>query len=500
MYRIDNETSIASLPTPSAAGTNPNSYFTHGNAELGVPATILEADFMNHVQEEICRVIEYTGASLDKANLGQLLTAIKYIQQNNVLSYAASTTAANTYTATLSPAIASYTTGAPIFIKFTHHNTGAATLNLNGLGAKSIKRLDGTALSDSDIVDGQIAMLIYDGTNLQLINPDMTATIAAISSSITTNVATLKTGIQNQSYTYILDTGAANVYVATLSPAVTSYVTGLTLTIKVANTNTGASTINVNGLGAKTIKTMKGLALVGKELVAGTVVTMSYDGTDFKLGYGIRRTAVQVFSATGTYTPNTNMYECIIEAVGGGAGGGGGAASSGVGCGGGGGGGAYSRTLSTTAAIGASQSVTIGAGGAGGTAGNNNGTAGGNTSVGSLCVAVGGSAGVGAAANTQSNSAAGGAAASGTGDFKVSGGDGGPGPGTGLGTVTMPGSIGGSSYFGGGAAPAQTTVAGNNATVYGGGGSGGCSGLSSGARAGGNGKDGYVIITELLLV
>jgi hypothetical protein len=39
--------------------------------------------------------------------------------------------------------------------------TGAATLNLNGLGAKSIKRFNGNALASGDIVSGQPVTVIY---------------------------------------------------------------------------------------------------------------------------------------------------------------------------------------------------------------------------------------------------------------------------------------------------------------------------------------------------
>jgi hypothetical protein len=42
-----------------------------------------------------------------------------------------------------------------------HANTGAATLNLNGLGAAAIKRPNGNALLANDIVSGQAVVTIY---------------------------------------------------------------------------------------------------------------------------------------------------------------------------------------------------------------------------------------------------------------------------------------------------------------------------------------------------
>jgi hypothetical protein len=48
-------------------------------------------------------------------------------------------------------------------------NTGAATINISALGAKSIVKNGTTPLSAGDIVSGAIIQIVYDGTNFQLI-------------------------------------------------------------------------------------------------------------------------------------------------------------------------------------------------------------------------------------------------------------------------------------------------------------------------------------------
>lgn len=171
MYKIDNETAANSLPTPEAVGVNPNSYFTKGDPGSGIPATIVTADWANAIQEEICYVITQAGLTLDKTVRTQLLQAIKLFAQDAAYTYAASTTAANTYTATLSPVPLAYSVGMPVNIKFTNANTGAATINLNSLGAKSIKLQNGNDLFAGDINATFIAQLMYDGTNFVLLNP-----------------------------------------------------------------------------------------------------------------------------------------------------------------------------------------------------------------------------------------------------------------------------------------------------------------------------------------
>jgi hypothetical protein len=210
----------------------------------------------------------------------------------------------------------------------------------------------------------------------------------------------------------------------------------------------------------------------------------------------------QVFVAGGTYTPTTGMLYCVIECVGGGGGGGGSANSSSgqYGAGGGGGGGGYSRLVASAATIGSSQTVTIGAGGTAGTSGNHDGGAGGDTSVGTLCIGKGGSAGGGAAANSSGSGGAGGVA--GTGDFSVPGQDGMPGglnTGGAVNTLKFPVSgNGGNSLLGFGAVQGAAQSAGGAGNNYGGGGGGGRSSGAGGAVTGGAGAGGIVIITEYI--
>src|ERR1700724_45415 len=68
------------------------------------------------------------------------------------------------------------------------------------------------------------------------------------------------------------DTGAANAYVITFGagqavPA--AYVTGMEVAFKALVTNTGASTINVNGLGIIAIKRGNGVALAAGDITSG---------------------------------------------------------------------------------------------------------------------------------------------------------------------------------------------------------------------------------------
>lgn len=77
------------------------------------------------------------------------------------------------YAITLTPALASYITGQVLWFKANTANTGAATLNVDGLGAKAIKKVAGgvtTVLADNDIRAGQYVCVVYDGTNFQMLS------------------------------------------------------------------------------------------------------------------------------------------------------------------------------------------------------------------------------------------------------------------------------------------------------------------------------------------
>lgn len=81
----------------------------------------------------------------------------------------------------------------------------------------------------------------------------------------------------------VLDLGATNVVVVALDFAPAAYTFGLELTVKVAATNTGGATINVNGLGPVAILRADGSALQAGDLAAGRVVKVVFDGFYFRL-------------------------------------------------------------------------------------------------------------------------------------------------------------------------------------------------------------------------
>jgi hypothetical protein len=89
--------------------------------------------------------------------------------------------------------------------------------------------------------------------------------------------------VQQQTFSYAADTGSANAYAVTLSP-VPSLVAGEPVVFLAAHTNTGASTLAVNGGSPIAIYKQGGMiALAAGDIVSGQMALLGYDGTHFQM-------------------------------------------------------------------------------------------------------------------------------------------------------------------------------------------------------------------------
>ena len=114
---------------------------------------------------------------------------------------------------------------------------------------------------------------------------DFTVTGSPVTGTGTLTVAggVTKSGVQQEAYTYAADTGAANAYAITLSPAPT-LVAGSTVCFKAANSNTGASTLAVNGGSAIPIRANgPTTALTSGQILVGQLIDATYDGTVWQI-------------------------------------------------------------------------------------------------------------------------------------------------------------------------------------------------------------------------
>jgi len=147
-------------------------------------------------------------AATDAAQYGQLQAGATTI---------ATVSGTDTLTGSLIPAIAAYATGNLFSFVAVATNTGAATINLNSLGAKSITKSGTTALAAGDLVSGQVYLIEYDGTRFQLINPSsVSASVSSISFGSTgLTPATATTGAVTVAGTLAVVNGGTGVTTST---------------------------------------------------------------------------------------------------------------------------------------------------------------------------------------------------------------------------------------------------------------------------------------------
>jgi hypothetical protein len=313
------------------------------------------------------------------------------------------------------------------------------------------------------------------------------STLNDIATALSTTAATTRSlwptsgQVQDGTFVYLTGVAGTDTITATAPLTMTAYVAGQTFRFVTAGGNSGAVTLNINGIGQRDVTKLGAVALSAGEFASGQLVQVSYDGTRFQTSVTTPTAVVQqIFTATGTYTPTSGMRYCIAEMVG--AGGGGYTAAGGSYGGAGGGAGEYARGVFTAANIGASKAVTVGTGGA---AGANGGT----TSLGTLLTAVGGTGA------TTGVGGPGGTGGTGTG-LHVTGGDGESGGVANASPATVGGS-GGASFYGSGGRGGQGNLDNGQAGRAKGSGGGG-NGYSGSWSTAGSGSDGLVLVTEYI--
>jgi len=105
---------------------------------------------------------------------------------------------------------------------------------------------------------------------------------SAFQSSVANLDVSLKIS-QDGSQVYAADGGATDAYAISLNPTLTAYTAGMSVSFKANTVNTAAASLNIDGLGAITIKKNHDATLADGDIEAGQVVTVVYDGVDFQM-------------------------------------------------------------------------------------------------------------------------------------------------------------------------------------------------------------------------
>lgn len=109
-----------------------------------------------------------------------------------------------------------------------------------------------------------------------------------VNDAVYTTIPSLPTAtvVQNSTSTTLSSVSGTDTILGVLTPTLTSYSNGQTFRFTAVATNTGAVTINIDGLGAKAITKTGATPLVAGDIAIGAVVQITYDGTQFQLVSG----------------------------------------------------------------------------------------------------------------------------------------------------------------------------------------------------------------------
>lgn len=200
---------------------------------------------------------------------------------NNLISVSGT----NTLIGTSVPPYIAYTPGMTVSFIPAATNTGAVTIDLDGLGAKNVYYDQTTALSAGAIQSGKVITLEYDGTRFQLINSFVTAQIP---DGVITP-AKLSTG--GPTWT---SAGAVSVALATGS---LGYSTGAGGAVTQATSRTTGVTLN-KPTGAITLFTAAGSATAATFTVTNSLVAATDTvALSVKSGTNVYLTAVTAVAA-----------------------------------------------------------------------------------------------------------------------------------------------------------------------------------------------------------
>lgn len=160
-WTFDEEVTIPVLPVADTDAASKK--YVDDTAIAGAPnATTTEKGIVQIATQAQLNAGTDTGST--GASVVPVPSNIALSVQNSKWSYAVDAQASDTYAITLAPAIAAYADGQMFAFKANTANTGAATLNVNGKGAITIKKNHDQDLETGDIEAGTILIVVYDST------------------------------------------------------------------------------------------------------------------------------------------------------------------------------------------------------------------------------------------------------------------------------------------------------------------------------------------------
>ena len=198
-----------------------------------------------------------------------------------------------------------------------YNGSGVFTINTAGQPVITGTTISSTTFNNltADLATGLTTALTKDGQSTPTANIGMGAfKITNLAAGTVASDAARLDQVQGGAATFITVAGT-DTLTGTTTHALAAYATGNQFSFLVANTNTGAVTLNVDGIGAKAITRTGTTALVAADMVAGQAVEIIYDGTRFQLVNGNSFTNLKISGTLGVTGVATFTAQPIVSSL-----------------------------------------------------------------------------------------------------------------------------------------------------------------------------------------
>jgi hypothetical protein len=242
--------------------SDPDSPYINGNPSLGIQGSIPPAAAFEEPMREIVAVINSSGITPDDGDLQQLAKGVR----SQFMNFAQDVGTVDNLIVSFTPPLLTYTPGLIIRVLINNSNDGSSTIDA-GAGRVLIKRTNGLPTQAGDLPAGGVVGLVFDGTAFQIMNYFAAGTGGG--GTVTFNALP-----------YCVDTSPTpNAINAPFSPAITTMPAGTAFLVKVANTTTGTTVVNVNAIANVPVRANGHGSLGPNDIAASDVKLFVYDGT-----------------------------------------------------------------------------------------------------------------------------------------------------------------------------------------------------------------------------
>jgi hypothetical protein len=263
---------------PPLNSTDPNIGYVNGNPATATMGSIPPAAAFENPQREIVNMISDSQQVPTDQDLHQMTRAIR---DGKLLWCVDSGPVNQLQIPALMPILLSYTPGLTLHVLVAHTVTGPSTISVGSLNPTAIKRRDGSELQANDMMAGQVATLVSDGTFFQLQNLGVGGPVGGVGGQFKVDIPYVHdTGAQDPDQTNAL---FKNHLIGLYSPALPDINEGRTVEIKLDQTIYGATDFAPNNFPIHPVAHPDGSPIVAGDGVPNQIWLLVFDGVQWQL-------------------------------------------------------------------------------------------------------------------------------------------------------------------------------------------------------------------------